>query len=87
MPSNKTWACFECRRTARNDFKRPKCSECGTPMRDCGKRFPTPRKDNAKAWQRAEAELNRIEQDNRFCFDPEARRVARAQRIGAPKQC
>lgn len=52
------------------------------PMRDCGKRFPTPRKDNAKAWQKAEAELNRIEQSNKFWTSAEAQRAARAQRIG-----
>jgi len=83
MPSNKTWACFDCRRTARTEFRQPNCPKCAKPMRDCGKRFPTPR-DNAKAWRKAEAELNRIEHDDSFWTSSEAQRVARAQRIGRP---
>lgn len=81
MPSNKTWACFGCRRTAKADWRGRVCPSCRQPMRDCGKRFPTP-KNNARDWNKAEAELNRIEQNNRAWSDPEAWRKRRADQIG-----
>jgi hypothetical protein len=81
MPSNKTWACFVCRKTAKAEWKAPVCPGCRQPMRDCGKRFPVP-KSNARAWCKAENELNRIEADNRYLTDPSAQAKARAARIG-----
>lgn len=81
MPSNKTWACFQCRKTAKAEWKAPTCPSCRDPMRDCGKRFPVPKND-ARSWRKAEAELNRIEAYNKFWTSLDARRKARADAIG-----
>src|ERR1700742_1780404 len=75
----KTYVCFLCRLTSRGGGKdvdpRPEmlhCRNCGTPMVMMSSRFRAPKRNDAKAWFRAQdrlAEATRRSRSTFICFE------------------
>lgn len=49
MPSNSTFACVFCRLALKSAGN---CRECGAPLKNMGKHWRAPKKNNLKAWKR-----------------------------------
>lgn len=47
------YICVDCRKCRKSrGYADPKCPHCGKPMRNMGKNFHTPKRDDVKEWER-----------------------------------